>query len=130
VQAKRVENCPLCLLPTSTTTAYPTFLQVIEELCKDDNIRTMIYATLCKRPALEPVLYKVEAICQCRRDFDNFNDDTAKQSLGVIVKIIMELYGYVPKSDDATPILKTDNMDMLSKSISNAQIYKLKLSTT
>jgi hypothetical protein len=103
--------------------AYPTFLQVIDELCKDDNIRMMIYATLCGRPALEPIIYKLEAICQCKRDFDIFNDDTAKQSLGVIVKIIMSLYGYIPESDDASPIMKKDNTD-LSKSIKNAQVYK------
>jgi hypothetical protein len=107
--------------------AHPTFLQVIDELCKDDNIRMMIYATICKRPALEPVIYKVEAICQHRRDFDIFSDDTAKQSLGVIVKIIMDIYGYTPISDEPTPILKSNNMDILSKSINNAQIYKLKL---
>jgi len=103
--------------------AHPTFLQVIDELCKDDNIRMMLYATLCDRPALEPIIYKVEAICHCRRDFDIFNDFTAKQSLGVIVKIIMGLYGFVPKSDEADPIIKKYNIE-LSKSIKNAQIYK------
>lgn len=110
--------------------AHPIFLQVIDEMCKDDNIRMMIYATLCDRPALEPVIYKVEAICQSRKDFDIFNDDNAKKTLGVIVKIIMGLYGYVPKSEYATPILKPNNQYIFSKSISNAQIYKLKVLTT
>jgi hypothetical protein len=106
--------------------AHPTFLQVIEELCKDDNIRMMIYATLCKRPAVEPVIYKLETICQCKSDFDIFNDDTAKQSVGVIVKIIMDIYGYTPNSGEPAPILKLNDTDILSKSINNAQIYELK----
>lgn len=106
---------------------HPTFLQVIEELCKDDNIHMMLYATLCKRPALEPVIYKIEAICHATKDFDIFNDDNAKKTLGVIVKIIMGMYGYVPKSEEAAPILKSDNHYVLSKSINNAQIYILRV---
>lgn len=100
---------------------YPTFLQMIDELCKDDSVRMMIYATLCGRPALEPVIYKVEAICQGRKDFDIYNNDTAKQSVGVIVKLIMRQYGYEPISEEASPI---KNKEILSNTFSYAQVYK------
>lgn len=97
----------------------PTFLQVIDELCKDGNIRQMLYASDCKRPAIEPVLYIIETICRTGCDFDIFNDDKAKQTLGVIAKIILELYGYIPTGEP--------NKDIIvgySESISSATIYK------
>lgn len=100
----------------------PTLLQIIDELCKEDSIRMMIYATLHERPALEPVIYKVEALCRYQTDFDVFNDKQARQAIGVIVKIIMGHYGFIP-SENSSPIKKSD---YLSSNFKTAHVYKSK----
>lgn len=115
--AKNLGISPAISKYASEYSQYPTFLQVIDELCKDKNIWQMMYASDCGRPAIEPVLRTIENICCTGFDFDIFTDDNAKRSLGVIVKIIMEIYGYYP----------VDNKEIIkgySKSISHAAVYE------
>ncbi len=77
----------------------------------------MLYASDCKRPAVEPVLRNVENICRTSNDFDIFNDEKAKQALGAMVRIIMELYGYTLTGSTE------EILDGYSESIKTAAVY-------
>lgn len=117
VEAKKNGISPAISTYASEYEKYPTFLQVIDELCKDDIIWQMLYASDCGRPAIEPVIRNIENICRTSPDFNIYEDDKAKQTLGVIVSIILDLYNY-------HSIGNKEIFEGYSESIGHAAVYE------
>lgn len=98
-----------------------TAIHIFENiLSKDENIIAMIDTSESGKPALSACITEVENyfLCQNNPLFD-LNDDFAKQALGRMVRVILEPFGYLPKSQKDMP--KFCN----SKFVRSAMTYEL-----
>ena len=89
-------------------------------LSRDENIIAMIDTSESGKPALSACITEVENyFLSLNNSFFDLNDDFAKQALGRMVKVILEPFGYLPKSQKDMP--KACN----SKFVKSAMTYKL-----
>ncbi len=83
----------------------PTAIHIFEKiLSKDENIISMIDTSESNKPALSACINEVENyfLTQSNPFFD-LNDSFAKQGLGRMVRVILEPFGYEPKSQKDMP---------------------------
>jgi len=73
----------------------PIALNIFALLSKLESIQNMIYASEADKPALSACISQIENLYGTQKIF-NLTDDFTKQSVGAMVKIVLEPLGYEP----------------------------------
>lgn len=101
--------------------ANPFFRSLYELLMEEQNQIAMVEASGVGKPAIEACVRQIEEYVAAHPESGiDLSDNHTKQSLGRVVKYILEPFGYVP--DKKRVISKKSG----SNSITSGTIYKLK----
>ena len=79
-------------------------IMIFDYLSKDESIIKMIVACDSGKPALSPVVHAIEELVETTPNVSiSFEDKFTKQTVGTMVKSILEPFGYRPTSQKILP---------------------------